>query len=130
MMDAFCIIDYSDVCIEMMGPSAETRLFSHSRSRGAQTHATLFCRQHMTIFGEGLTATPSWRLPRQRKCHLKRSMPRFGSKIAILSEVITRAIRGDEHDTALMMQVGPQAVMAAPNNRALIAAFATHISTS
>jgi AcrR family transcriptional regulator len=52
----------------------------------------------------------------------------FGNKQALLRAVLERAVRRAEPDVPLLEQAGPQAVAAAPNQRAQIALFAKDIT--
>ena len=53
----------------------------------------------------------------------------FGGKTALLKAVIEAAVRRDDPATPLLEQAGPKAVVAATDQRALIAMFCEDIST-
>jgi AcrR family transcriptional regulator len=52
----------------------------------------------------------------------------FGSKRAVLQELVARALRGDDPATPLLDQAGPRAVMQAKDQRRQIELFATDIA--
>jgi AcrR family transcriptional regulator len=114
----------------MAEPVKRTRPYNSERRRDAalQTRQRILDAAAARFVARGFAGTTIASVARDASTAAETVYATFGTKVALLEEVVRRAARGDQ-DTAILEQEGPARVAAAGTQREQLELFTDDVST-
>ena len=114
----------------MADPVKPKRRYRSARraSQASDTRAAVLSAARELFIREGWQQATIAAIARQADVSVETVYAGFGSKAALLQEVVVASVRGPRPGTALMDQAGPRASLQAPDQSSQIALFARDIA--